>query len=186
MNPEYAVRSPVHEQVCVVDTGLAENAHHTRRRCVHPSSNVQRFERELGRIGPDHFTKPFSHSAHSRAADASHSTITVVTPQRTSIRIRASLGRGFSSATGTNCCASIGGLGSAFGCALRCGDSAARSASTTQRRSRFAFTDRDIAAAAIDTPGWQQAATASALNSALCRRRRRRSKTVVFTCRLQF
>ena len=57
-----------------------------------------------------------------------------------------------------------------------------RSASTTHRRSRFAFSDRDIATAAIETPAWQQAATASALNSALYRRRRRRSTTIVFTC----
>ena len=33
----------------------------------------------------------------------------------------------------------------------------------THRRSRFAFTDRDIATAAIDTPGWRHAATASVL-----------------------
>ena len=50
----------------------------------------------------------------------------------------------------------------------------------------FAFTDCDSAIAAIETPGWRQAATASALNSALCRRRRRRSMIVVFTCPVHF
>jgi hypothetical protein len=36
----------------------------------------------------------------------------------------------------------------------------------------LALIDRDIAAAAIDTPGWRQAAIASALNRTLCCRRR--------------
>ena len=60
----------------------------------------------------------------------------------------------------------------------------ARSASTTQRRSRFALIDRCSAAAAIDTPGLRHAVTASALNSALCVRRRRRpgSCSIVHSC----
>jgi hypothetical protein len=48
------------------------------------------------------------------------------------------------------------------------------SAALTQRRNRFALMPHDIATEAIDTPGCIQAATASALNSSLCRRRRRR------------
>jgi hypothetical protein len=72
------------------------------------------------------------------------------------------------SATGTNRCASISGIRNAFGCAIVRGVSISRCASKTDRRSKFAFTDRDIATAAIDTPGWLQVATDSALNSALC------------------
>jgi hypothetical protein len=48
-----------------------------------------------------------------------------------------------------------------------------RSAFLTQSRSMFAFSPRARATAAIDTPACWQAPTASALNSALWRRRRR-------------
>ena len=61
-----------------------------------------------------------------------------------------------------------------------------RSASTSQRRSKFAFSPRESATAAIDTPGRRHAATASALNASLWRRRRRRTMPIdcseVFTC----
>jgi hypothetical protein len=50
----------------------------------------------------------------------------------------------------------------------------ARSASTTQRLRTLALIERSRAAAAVDAPGLRQAATASALNSALYDRRRRR------------
>ncbi len=61
------------------------------------------------------------------------------------------------------------GLGSAVtgAAALTC-----RSASTIHRRSRFAFKERAIATAAIETPGFRHAATDSALNAGLCRLRR--------------
>src|SRR6202042_306867 len=48
------------------------------------------------------------------------------------------------------------------------------SASRTQWRSMFALSPRANATAAIDTPGCWQAPIASALNSSLWRRRRRR------------
>ena len=90
----HAVRSLVHEQVRVVHTRLTEHAHHARERRIHPGTHVQRFEREPDRIDPDHFTRPLSHSEHSRAAEAGHSTITALAPRRTSMRIRASLETG--------------------------------------------------------------------------------------------
>jgi TIR domain len=58
------------------------------------------------------------------------------------------------------------------------------SASTSQRRKRLAFSPRDSATAAIDTPGCRHAAIASALNSALWRRRRRRP--MLIACSLVF
>src|ERR1700748_2978603 len=55
-----------------------------------------------------------------------------------------------------------------------------------QRRSRFALMPRAIATAAIDMPGCAAAAMASALNSSLCKRRRRRPgaslEPIVSTC----
>ena len=60
-----------------------------------------------------------------------------------------------------------------------------RSSATTQRRNKFAFSLLANATAAIDTPGLRQAAITSALNSALCLRRRRRAllpSSEVFTC----
>ncbi len=117
----------------------------------------------------------------SRRRPDGHSTFTVVVPRRISSRIRASDLEGLSTARGMERWASIEG-GSALGWGLLRGAPAALSASTADRRSGFAFTDHASATAAIDTPGWRQAATASALNSARCRRRRRRSIIMVFTC----
>ena len=60
------------------------------------------------------------------------------------------------------------------------------SASRTQRRSSLALMPRASATDAIDMPGCDAAATASALNSSLCRRRRRRpangNAPIVSTC----
>ena len=53
-------------------------------------------------------------------------------------------------------------------------------------RDQAEYAPSDIATAAIETPGCMQAATASALKSSLCRRRRRRPSAswseIVFTC----
>ncbi len=186
MRRDHAARPAVHKKVRVVRTCLSENTDHPCERRVHPGAHVQRLDGEPGGIDPNHFRKPLSHLAHSRAAEGGHSTLTTVEPRRISTRIRGSEFADLSIATGMNRCASIGG-GSALGGGFPRGASAARSASsasTTHRRSRFAFSDRDIATAAIETPGCRQAATASALNSALYPRRRRRSTTIVFTCPL--
>jgi hypothetical protein len=83
-------------------------------------------------------------------------------PRRTSIRIGASAagsgGRG--NATNLSLWVAAGAIGIA-------GTDWARSASTTQRLSKFALIDRIIAAEAMEVPGCRQAATASALNCSL-------------------
>jgi hypothetical protein len=63
----------------------------------------------------------------------------------------------------------------------------ARSASTIQRLRTLALIERSSAAPAVDAPGLRQAATASALNSALYVRRRRRpaSWSIVHSCPLK-
>ena len=104
--------------------------------------------------------------------------VTSVEPWRNWIRIGGSLviaGDVFEISTGTN-----DRMTGSFAAGR-----AAPSASTTQRRSRLAFRPLANATAAIDMPGALLAATASARNSALCRRRRRpdsKSKTLVSTC----
>jgi hypothetical protein len=59
-----------------------------------------------------------SATRRTRPADGGHSTLTTVAPRRTSIRIRGSECAGFSSVTGMNRGASIGGGGSALGCGV--------------------------------------------------------------------
>ena len=125
-----------------------------------------------------------SSSAHSCAADAGHSTLTVLDPRQILMWIGVSVGRG-ASASGTKLALCSAGSLDTTG-ASATASVPVRSASTTQRRSRFAFSPRESAAAAIDTPGRRQAATDSALNAALWRRRRRRpmlaASTEVSTC----
>jgi hypothetical protein len=158
---------------------FAEHTDHARQGGVDPGAHGQRFHGEPGRIDPDHFKTSRSQIAHSCIAELGQCTFTVKVPRRTSIRIAvfSTVFAGIGSATNAS-----PGDGNALTADLL--SSSARSASTTQRRSRFALTERAIAAAAIDTPGCRHAATASALNAALCVRRRRRPDpcSIVCTC----
>jgi hypothetical protein len=84
---------------------------------------------------------------------------------------------GAGSCTGTN---DVGedlssGLRKSWGALLSAELTGGTSASRTQRRSKFALIPSDIATDAIETPGCAADATALALNSSLCSRRRRRS-----------
>jgi hypothetical protein len=83
-------------------------------------------------------------------------------PRRTSIRIGASSADSAGSGNATNLSFRV-----AAGATGIAGADWARSASTTQRLSKFALIDRVIAAEAIEVPGCRQAATASALNCSL-------------------
>ena len=86
-----AIGSAVHEEVCMMRASLAEHTHHSSKRRVHPRAHVQRFNSQPSRIDADHLMSSRSSNAHSRAADAGHSTLTVLEPRRTSIRIAVSL-----------------------------------------------------------------------------------------------
>lgn len=167
----HASGSPVHEKVRMMRSSRAEYAHHPSKRCVHSSSHVERLHSQPSRIDADHFMSSRNSSAHSPAAEAGHWMLTVLEPRRTSMRIAASVvlaeipngTKPPEFSTGT------------LGAEGRLGTSRVPfSARSTQRRSRLAFSPRARAIAATETPGCWHALTASALNSALWRRRRRR------------
>src|SRR5215469_5291453 len=164
-------------------SGRAKHAHHPSQCGVDAGPHIERFNGKPDRIDADHFMSSRSSSAHSPAAEAGHWMLTVLEPRRTSMRIAASavlaeipIGtKPPESSTGT------------FGAEGRLGTSSVPlSARSTQRRSRLAFSPRARAIAATETPGCWHALTASALNSALWRRRRRRPTLTacseVFTC----
>ena len=145
---------------------------------VGPRAHVQRFRRHPDLIDPDQRSNSRSHTTHAAGWVIGHSIVTSVEPWRNWIRIGGSLeidGRVFDIPTGIN-----GGMTGSFAAGR-----APRSASITHRRNRLAFKPLTNATAAIDMLGSLQAATASARNSALCRRRRRpdsKSKALVSTC----
>jgi hypothetical protein len=178
----HAIGSPVHEEVCMMRSSHPKHAHHPSKCSVHAGSHIERLNGKPGRIDADHFISSRSSSAHSPAAEAGHWMLTVLEPRRTSMRIAASALEEIP--TGTNPPAfSTGTLGAED----RLGTSnVPLSARSTQRRSRLAFSPRARAIAATETPGCWHALTASALNSALWRRRRRRPRLTacseVFTC----
>ena len=177
-----AIRSAIGEEVCVMRTCLTEHTNHPRQRRFRSGAHVDRLDRQPYRIDTDHRRSSRNQAAHSAPADCGQATLMSVAPRRSSmligwsfLRVGASTRSGMndplstSSRAGGVLTVSIG----APGCA--------RSSATTHRRKRFAFKLLARATAAIDTPGLRHAATTSALNSALCVRRRRRPSEV-FTC----
>lgn len=183
----HPVRALVDEQIRMVSLGLTEDTDNATQRGINPCAHVYRFHCEPGCIDSDHFKTSRSHIAHSCTAERGHCTDRVIVPRRSSTVI------GVASSA-------LGGIGNAmklpFGDGLGGGGRAlcgaivpsARSASTTQRLTTFAFIERSSAAAAVDAPGLRQAATASALNCALYDRRRRRpaSWSIVHRVRLLY
>jgi hypothetical protein len=166
--PRHRVRAERHAQVSrgfVQGTGLARLALDHHFIVPVPRTYLQ----------PDHLRTSRSQIAHLCIAELGHCTLTVNAPRRTSTRIGVSPA-GFT-CTGKAMNPSLGG-----GNALGPPTPSARSASTTQHRSRLALIAPAIAAAAIDVPGCRQAATASALNAALCARRRRRPDPRSIVC----
>jgi hypothetical protein len=150
----------------MVRTGRAEDTHYACQGRIYAGSHVQRFNGDPGCIDPDQRSSSRSNMAHTCAEDAGHWTITVLDPRRTSTRIAESSDLGARVITGTNPAPlSIARALAGFSARWSAGAAAVRSASTTQRRSRLAFTPRDIAIAAIETPGCRHAATASDLNA---------------------
>src|SRR6202522_3145934 len=99
-----------------------------------------------------------------------HSMLTLRPLRHSSTRIGRSA-PSIGSVTGTKLCARCTGSGTLRPIAI---GALPRSAFRTQLRNRFAFNPRANATAAIDTPSCWHAPTASALNSSLWRRRRRR------------
>jgi hypothetical protein len=177
------IRSTVHEQIRMMSARRTEHAHYAGECRVHPRAHVERLHRQPGRIDADHLMSSRSSSAHSRAAEAGQCTLILLDPRRSSMRITQSA----SALTATGTKAAPPSIGTLCGAgAASTGSVAPPSDSTTQRRSRFAFNPRASATAAIETPGWRQAATDSARNAALWRRRRRRpilsACGEVFTC----
>ena len=164
-------------------TRFAKDIHDARQRLIDTGTHIERLYGEPGRIDSDHLISSRSSSAHSCAADAGHSMITVPPRRRTLIRIAPSVGVD-GSGTGTKFWPpSTARLDAepriAMGIPLR-------SASLTQRRSTLALSPRAKAMAAMDTPGCWHSPTASALKSGLWLRRRRRPIptvcSVVRTC----
>ncbi len=140
------------------------------------SSQPQHVARQPHGVDADHRSSSRIHAAHSLAALAGQVTVIFVAPRCSSMGMAATgvAVAGGGRLTGTNngrvvdaSMSRAAGLSSAMPGYLS-------SASRTQRRSRLAWMPCVIATAAIDMPGYMQVATASALNSSLCRRRRRR------------
>jgi hypothetical protein len=88
----HAVGAFVDEEVGVMRTRFAKDIHDAGQRLVDTRTHVERLYRKPGRIDPDHLMSSRSSSAHSCAADAGHSTITVPPRRRTLMRIAASVG----------------------------------------------------------------------------------------------
>ena len=75
-----------------MSTRFAEDIHDAGQRLIDAGAHVERLYREPGRIDPDHLMSSRNSSAHSCAADAGHSTLTVPPRRRTSMRIAPSAG----------------------------------------------------------------------------------------------
>jgi len=164
-------------------TRFAKDIHDTGQRLIDTGTHVERLYGEPGRIDSDHLISSRSSSAHSCAADAGHSMLTVPPRRRTLMRIAASVGFD-GSGTGTKFWTpSTARLDAEFRIAMGI---PLRSASLTQRRNTLALSPRAKAMAAMDTPGCWHSPTASALKSWLWVRRRRRPMPttcpVVRTC----
>src|SRR5579862_5855161 len=167
----HPVRALVDEQVRMVSSRFAKHVDDTSEGRIDAGAHVERLYREPGRIDADHFMSSRSSIAHSRAADAGHCRFKLRPFRRISTRITLSTGIE-GNATGTKLSTrSIATLGAVGRIAI---GALSRSACRTQVRSRLALSPLARATAAIDTPGCWQAPTASALNIALWRRRRRR------------
>src|SRR5580704_17227239 len=161
---------------------FAEHVHHSSQCRINAGAHVDRLYREPGRIDSDHLISSRNSSAHSCAANAGHSTLTVPPRRLTSIRITPSAGLDGSDIGTKLSLLSILSLGTVVRIAIGL---LLRSAALTQPCNMAALRRRAKATAAIDTPGCWHAPTASALKCALWVRRRRRpvsiSCSVVFT-----
>jgi hypothetical protein len=179
----------VGEQVSVVRLRGAEHLHHAGEQSVSARAHVDGLDRQPHGVDTDHRSSSRIQLAHSAAAPLGQLTLIAVLPRRSSMRMSAGAAAiDGGSANGTNAgaaCVTWGASPQDAG-SIAPPLSPSPSHCATQRRSRFAFKPRLNATAAIDTPGWRHAAIASALNSGLWRRRRRRqpsaSGAVVFTC----
>ena len=88
----HAVGAFVDEEVGVMRARFAKDIHDAGQRLIDTRTHIERLHREPGRIDSDHLNSSRSSSAHSCAADAGHSTITVPPRRRTLMRIAASVG----------------------------------------------------------------------------------------------
>jgi len=117
---------------------------------------------------------PRIQASHSLAALVGHVTVMAVAPRCSSMRISGD-GAGVAgegSDTGTKDGSVVGLLAVTAACVLSSSTDGLISTSLTQRRRRLALMPLAMATAAMEMPGCVQAATRSALNSSLCRRRR--------------
>jgi hypothetical protein len=155
----------LHELFCADGTGTV-----TRRRV----KEADGLGRKPQGINADRRSSSRIQAAHSLAALAGHVTVTVVAPRCSSMRMSGNgVGvAGEGSDTGTKDGTVAGVLAVTATCALPSSMGGLISTSVTQRRKRLALTPLAMAAAAMEMPGCVQAATRSALNSSLCRRRR--------------
>src|ERR1700722_3673670 len=83
----HAIRTFVDEEIGVMGARFAEHAHDASQRLVGADTHVERLDREPSRIDADHLINSRSSNAHSCAADAGHSMLTVPPWRRTLIRI---------------------------------------------------------------------------------------------------
>src|ERR1700728_3603170 len=82
-----AVRSAVQKHIRMVRACLAKYLDHTRERRVYYGSHVQRLHGNPGGIDADHFMSSRNSRAHSCAADAGHSMLTLRPLRHSSTRI---------------------------------------------------------------------------------------------------
>lgn len=128
------IRALVDEQIPMMRAGFSEHAYHPRLGRIDANAHVQRFHREPGLIDADHLSTSRSQIAHSCSAELGHCTLTLSDPRRSSTRIGVLAGAGGRIGTGTK---SSAGAGNALGAEPPA--ASARSASTTQRRSKLAL-----------------------------------------------
>src|SRR5579862_2161260 len=88
----HTVGAFVDEQVRIMGSRFTEHIHDASQRFIYSGTHVERFHRHPSRIDPDHLISSLSSKAHSRAADAGHSMLTLRPLRRTSMRIALSVG----------------------------------------------------------------------------------------------
>lgn len=152
------------------------------------SAHVQRVDCQPNCVDTNHRSTSRNQTPHSAARPAGQVTAIVTAPRRISnwIELEGSAGGGNCTGTNPECFATASALGEGAANDLPASWFVETSASRTHLRSRLAFIPRDKARDAIETLGRPAAAMASALNSSLWERRRRRSPedwdSLVCTC----
>ena len=164
--------------VCTIQTvGCTEHLHDAHEQPVGAGTHVDRLSGEPHRVDADHRSSSRIQAAHSTAALAGQVTVDGGLCRAAGSMWMSASGAGVAGVgkvNGTNNVFDAGALATGTEAVPTTSVAGFICASCTHRRRRLALMPLDIATAAIDMPGCMQAATALALNSSLCLRRRRR------------